>query len=70
MGERTGFAGLKRVTAVERLEVAKITAYDFGLKKNGLALVKSTEEKPSHLLIRRRAGWLLEDFNKLGSLVL
>ena len=49
MGKRTGFAGLKRVTAVERLEVAKITAYDFGLKKNGLALVKSTEEKPSHL---------------------
>ena len=60
MGERIGFAGLKRVTAFERLEVAKITAYDFGLKKNRLGLVKSTEEKPSHLLIWRRVGWLVE----------
>ena len=60
MVERTGFAGQKRVTAVESQEVAKITAYDFGRKKNGLALVKSTEQKPSHLLIQRRAGWLAE----------
>ena len=41
---------------VERQEVAQITVYDFGRKKNGLALMKSTEEEPSHLLIRRRAG--------------
>ena len=60
MGERTGFAGLERVTAVESQEVAKITANDFGCKKNGLALVKSTEKKPNHLLIQRRAGWLAE----------
>ena len=34
MGERTGFTGLERVTAVESQEIAKITAYDFGRKKN------------------------------------
>ena len=45
-------------------------AYDFGLKKDGLALVKSTEEKPSYLLIQRRAGWLPEYLDELGSLVL
>ena len=56
MGERIGFAGLKRVTVVKRLEVAKIIAYNFKLKKNRLALIKSTEEKPSYLLIRRRVG--------------
>lgn len=38
MGGGTGFAGLKSVTAVERLEVAKITAYDFGLKKERMLL--------------------------------
>lgn len=46
---------------VESQKVAKITAYDFGRKKNGLALVNSTEEKPSHLLMRRRAGWVAEE---------
>ena len=34
MGERTGFAELKRATVVEHQEVAKITAHDFGRKKN------------------------------------
>lgn len=45
---------------VERQEVAEVTTYDFRRKTNGLALVKSTEEKPGQLLIRRRAGWLPE----------
>ncbi len=44
----------------EVAEVAEVTSHDFGRKKDGLALSKNTERKPSQSTIRRRAGWLGE----------
>ena len=35
----------------EVAEVAKVTSHDFGRKKDGLALVKNIEEKPSQSTI-------------------
>ena len=61
MGERTGFAGLKRVTAVERLEVAKITAYDFGLRWRLSTSRKLGHEELSRMVCgaRKLDSWLL-----------
>lgn len=36
------------------------SAHDFRHRKDGLALIKSTEGKTGHSTIRRRAGWLEE----------
>ena len=51
----------KTAVNIDHQEVAKVvevTSHNFGRKKDGSALMKSTEKRASHLPIERRAGWL------------